>query len=106
MEFLCVDPEQPGGRIVWASGKQAVFTAPKKKEAWGPYILADNKFYVIGDAGLLAVFRAATDRCNMLGQWQLMEGHEVWGPLAVAGGRLLVRDVYRLVCFDIRAGQL
>lgn len=105
MEFLCVDPEQPGGKIVWASGKQAVFTAPKKKEAWGPYILADNKFYVIGDTGLLAVFRAATDGCSMLGQWQLMSGHEVWGPLAVAGGRLLVRDAYRLVCFDIRAGQ-
>jgi outer membrane protein assembly factor BamB len=103
MEFVCVDPNEPGGRFVWFSGKETVLTAPKKKEAWSPYILADDKFYVMGDAGLLVIFEATTARCSKLGQWQLLEGHEVWGPLAIAGGRLLVRDVDHLLCFDIRA---
>lgn len=103
MEFVCVDPDEPGGGIVWGSGAETVFTANRKREAWGPYILADGKFYVIGDAGLLAVFTADTDACRKLGEWQLLEhGHEAWGPLAIVDGRLFVRDYTRLVCFDLR----
>jgi len=103
MEFVCVDPDEPGGRIVWGSGEDTVFTAPKKREAWGPYILADGKFYVIGDTGLLAMFEAGTDECRKLGEWQLLEqGHEVWGPLAIVDGRLFVRDYTRLVCFSLK----
>ena len=103
MEFVCVDPNEAGGKIVWGSGADTVFTAPKKREAWGPYILADGKFYVIGDTGLLAMFAADTTACRKLGEWQLLErGHEVWGPLALVDGRLFVRDYTRLVCFDVR----
>jgi len=103
MEFVCVDPNGPGGRIVWGSGEDTVFTAPKKREAWGPYILADGKFYVMGDTGLMAMFEANTAECRKLGEWQLLEdGHEVWGPMAIVDGRLFVRDYTRLLCFDLR----
>ena len=103
MEFVCVDPNPSGGRIIWSSGQKVVFTAKKKKEAWGPWILADGKFYVFGDSGLMAVFKADTSRCDLLGTWQLWEhGHESWGPPAIAGGLLLMRDISRLACFDIR----
>ena len=103
MEFVCVDPAEPGGRIVWGSGTDTVFTAPKKREAWGPYILADGKFYVMGDAGLLAMFAADTTACRKLGEWQLFEhAHETWGPLTIVDGRLFARDFTRLVCFDLR----
>jgi outer membrane protein assembly factor BamB len=102
MEFVCADPGEPGCRMVWNSGPDTIFTSKKKEEAWGPYVLADGKFYVVGDTGLLVLFRATTERCEKLGQWQLMDGHEVWGPLALTQGRLLIRDMTRLMCFDIR----
>jgi len=103
MEFVCVDPGEPGGRIVWGSGEETVLTAPKKREAWGPYILADGKFYVMSDTGLLAMFEATTDACRKLGEWQLLkDGHEVWGPLAMVDGRLFVREYTRLICYDVR----
>lgn len=103
MEFVCVDPNVPGGRIVWASGQEVVLTAKKKREAWGPWILADGKFYVFGDSGLMAVFGADTGSCRLLGTTQLWEhGHECWGPPAIAGGFLLMRDISRLACFDVR----
>jgi outer membrane protein assembly factor BamB len=106
LEFVCVDPAEPGGRIVWGSGADTVFSAPKKREAWGPYILADGKFYVIGDTGLLAMFEANTKECRKLGEWQLLEdGHEVWGPVAIVDGCLFLRDYTRLVCFDLRQDQ-
>ena len=103
MEFACVDPNEPGGRFVWTSGKDTVLTSPRKKEGWGPYILADGKFYVLSDNGLLVVFEADTERRKKIGEWRLMDGEETWGPLAIAGGRLLMRDVNRLACFDISA---
>ena len=103
LEFVCVEPRAPGGRIVWGSGADTDFTSPKKREAWGPYILADDKFYVMGDTGLLAMFKADTVACHKLGEWQLLDdGHEVWGPMAIVDGRLFVRDYSRLVCFDLR----
>ncbi len=103
LEFVCVEPHAPGGRIVWGSGLETDFTSPRKQEAWGPYILADDKFYVMGDTGLLAMFKADTIACHKLGEWQLLDdGHEVWGPLAIVDGRLFVRDYTRLVCFDLR----
>ncbi len=103
MEFVCVDPNELGGRIVWGSGGDTVFFTAKKREAWGPYILADGKFYVIGDDGLLAMFEATTEACRKLGEWQVLDhGHEVWGPLALVDGRLFVRDYTRLVCLDVR----
>lgn len=103
MEFVCVDPHAPGGRIVWGSGADTVFTAPRKREAWGPYILADDTFYVVGDTGLLAIFDADTTACRKRGEWLLFDnGHEVWGPLAIVDGRLFVRDYTHLICFDLR----
>jgi len=102
LEFVCVDPLVDGGAIRWDSGTATTFSAPRKREAWGPYLLADGKFYVMGDTGLLALFEASTDACRKLGEWQLLEeGHEVWGPLVMVDGRLFVREYTRLVCFDV-----
>lgn len=104
LEFVCVQPDAGGGRFVWASGQETDFTAPGKREAWGPYVLADGKFYVMGDTGKLAVFEATTSACRKLGEWQLLEnGHEAWGPMTIVDGLLFVRDYENLVCFDIGA---
>ena len=102
-EFVCVNPEVTGGEFVWNSGPETDFTAPRRREAWGPYILADNKFYVMGDTSLLVVFEATTAESRKLGEWQLLEdGYEAWGPLVISGGRLIMRDLNRLICYDIR----
>lgn len=105
MEFVCVDPLVEGGKFVWFSGKDETFTSPKGKEAWGPYVLADGKFYVMDDTGRLVVFEATTEKCNKLGEVRLMNGHETWGPLVITGGRLLMRDFETLSCFDISSKQ-
>jgi outer membrane protein assembly factor BamB len=103
LEFVCVDPNEAGGKIIWGSGTETRFSAPKKREAWGPYMLADGKFYVVGDTGLLAVFKADTRACIKLGEWNLLEdGHEAWGPIAIVDGRLLLRDYTHLTCLDLR----
>ena len=102
MEFVCVDPGAAGGKFVWTSGRDTIFSTPKKKEAWSPYLLADGKFYVADDVGRIVVFEATPQRCNKIAEWRAMEGDEVWAPLVIVGGRMLIRDVGRLVCLDLR----
>lgn len=103
MEFVCVDPDEEGGKIIWGSGKETLLSAPGKQEAWGPYVLADGKFYVLSDTGTLVMFDATARGCRKLGEWRLLEdGYETWGPMAVVDGRLFVRDYSELVCFDVR----
>jgi outer membrane protein assembly factor BamB len=36
-----------------------------------------------------------------LAQAKVLEGHESWGPIAVASGRLIVRDTEHMICLDI-----
>ena len=35
-------------------------------------------------------------------QAQVLTGHDSWGPMAMAGGRLILRDLTRMVCLDVR----
>jgi outer membrane protein assembly factor BamB len=32
------------------------------------------------------------------------DGVDCWGPMALVGGRLIVRDMTRMVCLDVAAG--
>jgi len=32
---------------------------------------------------------------------KVLDGHESWGPMAIASGRLIVRDTERMICLDI-----
>jgi len=36
-----------------------------------------------------------------LAQAQVLKGRESWAPLALAGGRLIVRDLTRMVCLEV-----
>ena len=70
----------------------------------GPFLLADGLFYVMNDSGKLSLVEATSARFNLLAQATVLNaGHESWGPLALAGGRLLARDFTRLVCLDVAA---
>jgi hypothetical protein len=35
----------------------------------------------------------------------VLKGGEAWGPMALAGGRLLVRDLTHLACLDVSAAS-
>jgi outer membrane protein assembly factor BamB len=29
------------------------------------------------------------------------DGHDSWGPMALVGGRLILRDLTRMICLDV-----
>jgi outer membrane protein assembly factor BamB len=69
----------------------------------GPYILADNKFFILSDDGELTIAKYSTTAFIILDKAKIIDGQDSWGPMAVTGGYLLMRDSKTMVCLDIRA---
>lgn len=91
--FVCLGFD---GKVVWASGPTETF-------GLGSFLLAGDLIYAVNDSGKLRLMEATPARFNLLGETQPLTGRESWAPMALAGDRLLVRDLTRLVCLDIGA---
>ena len=55
-----------------------------------------------GDSGKLRLVDASTTGYNELASAQVLAGQEVWGPMALSGGRLVLRDLSKMICLDVR----
>lgn len=91
--FVCLDLD---GKVVWASGPGETF-------GLGSFLMAGDLIYAVNDSGRLRLLEATPARFNLLGQAQVLQGRESWGPMALASDRLFVRDLTRLVCLDVGA---
>jgi outer membrane protein assembly factor BamB len=90
-ELVCLDLE---GKVVWASGMGQRF-------GLGPFLVADGKILVMDDNGGLTMAKVGPEAFGLLAQAKVLDGHDSWGPMAIAGGRLIVRDLTRMVCLDL-----
>jgi outer membrane protein assembly factor BamB len=96
-QFVCCHPDDIS-RLIWSSGTT-------RRYGLGPYLIADNKFFILSDEGVLTMMRADAGEPIFLAQAKILDGHDAWGPMAIVNGRLLARDSRRLVCVDVRAGN-
>jgi outer membrane protein assembly factor BamB len=94
-QFVCLGLD---GKVLWASPAGDNF-------GLGPFLLAEGVFFVMNDSGKLSLVEDSSTRFNLLAQAQVLQGRESWGPMALAGGRLLARDFTRLVCLDVSASS-
>jgi len=78
----------------WASGRADRF-------GLGPYAIADGRLFILNDTGMLTVAEASDSAWRRLAQAQVLTGHDSWGPIAVAGRALLVRDLDTLTCLEL-----
>jgi len=92
-QLVCFDLE---GQERWNSGPD--------RFGRGPLLLADGKLYVLSERGLLVMVEATPEAYRPLARFQAIpDAQDAWGPLALAGGRLILRDLTRMVCLDIAA---
>ena len=92
--FTCLSFD---GKEVWTSEGKASF-------GLGSYMLADGMFFVLdGDTGKLRLIEASTAGYNELACAQVLAGQEVWSPMALSDGKLVLRDLAKMVCLDVRA---
>ncbi len=92
-ELICFHPD---GKIVWTSGKTNKF-------GLGPFMIADDKLFILSDDGILTMAEADTEEFIPLARAKVLNGRDSWGPLAIAGGRMLLRDSKQMVCIDVAA---
>jgi outer membrane protein assembly factor BamB len=91
-QLACLSLE---GKRLWTSGSTNPF-------GLGSFLLADGLLFVLqGDKGTLHLVEAAPSGYRELVKARVLSGHEAWGPMAMAAGRLLVRDLTQLVCLEV-----
>jgi len=90
-QLVCLDLE---GKAVWTSTSANTFGS-------GPYIIADGLLYVMDDEGVLTLVEPNASGHKQLARAKVLDGIESWGPMAFASGRLIVRDLNRMVCLDV-----
>ena len=91
--FTCLSFD---GKEVWTSEGKASF-------GLGSFMMADGMFFVLdGDTGKLRLIEASTTGYNELASAPVLAGQEVWGPMALSDGKLVLRDLTKMVCVDVR----
>jgi outer membrane protein assembly factor BamB len=93
------------GTVVWQSPLGS--TEEAKTFELGGFILADGLFFILdGRSGILRLVEASTTEYKELASAQLLQAGDVWGPLALSNGRLIIRDMTEMLCLRVgRSGQ-
>lgn len=93
-ELVCVHPDD-FTRIVWSSGQTVRF-------GLGPFMIADEKLFILDDDGTLTIARPSVSRYIELDKYRVIsDGADAWAPIAVADGYMVLRDSKTMVCLDM-----
>ena len=90
-QLVCLDLQ---GNVVWTSTSANKFGS-------GPFAIVGDLIYLMNDDGELTLAQASPSGYLPLAHAKVLDGHESWGPMAIASGRLIVRDTERMICLDI-----
>jgi len=98
-QLACLDVRGDEITTLWTSGRDDRFR-------WGPYVKAGDRMLLLHDeTGELTMARVSPDGYTRLARAKLLSGGDAWAPMALVGGRLLLRDVTRMICVDLRANR-
>ena len=97
--FMCVGLD---GKVVWQSPASSGDPGGARTFDLGGFLLADGMFFVVdGKSGMLRLLEANTTGYKELASAQVLSGEDVWGPLALADRRLVLRDMNQLVAVQV-----
>ena len=81
---------------VWKSGKENRFG-----RGLGPYLISGSRMFLLDDDANLFLFKLEGASATFISKHKITEGIEAWGPMAIAGRYLIMRDSRNLVCLNI-----
>jgi outer membrane protein assembly factor BamB len=97
--FTCLGLD---GKVVWQSPVVSGDAGASRTFDLGGYFLADGMFFILdGRTGTLRLAEANTKEYKELASAQLLEGEEVWAPLALSNGKLIIRDLNKMICLQV-----
>jgi len=94
-QLACFNPDDLHNPV-WSSGAEARF-------GLGPYLIADNKLFILNDDGILTIVRPSIQSFEQLDQIRLFEGQDAWAPIAVADGYMILRDSRKMFCIRMES---
>ncbi|MGL4854540.1 MAG: PQQ-binding-like beta-propeller repeat protein, partial [Lentisphaeria bacterium] len=59
-------------------------------------------FWIADDEGVLHVYSYKNDEFKYLTHYKILPGVDAWGPIAYAGGLMILRDDKSMICLDLR----
>ena len=83
-------------KAVWTSGKDNRYG-----RGLGPYIVKEDKMFLLDDDANLFFFKLEGSSASLIAEYKILNGIEAWGPMAIAGNYLIMRDARNLVCLMI-----
>jgi outer membrane protein assembly factor BamB len=97
--FTCVNLD---GQAVWQSPFVPGDPAATRSFYLGAFMLADGMIFILdADTGMLRLLEANTKQYKELASAKILEGEEVWGPMALSDGKLVIRDMNKMVCLQV-----
>ena len=102
--FRCV--ELLTGKMKWERDESWRTRSTPQPTVFGraSAILADGRLIVLGEGGLLGLFRPNSERVEELARWQVPSlRFPCWAGPVLAQGRLYLRSESRLICLDLRS---
>lgn len=99
--FRCV--EFKTGKLMWDRDERwAPHSSPQPKVfGRGSCLLADNKLFVLGEGGLLGLFKVNPKEPEEISRWQVPQlQYPCWAAPILSNKRLYLRNEKRLVCLN------
>jgi outer membrane protein assembly factor BamB len=97
--FTCLNLD---GKVVWQSPVVSGNTEASRTFNLGGFLLADGMFFILdGNTGMLRLVEASTKEYIELASAQILNGEDVWGPMALSDGKLVIRDMSQMVCLQV-----
>ena len=97
--FTCMGLD---GKVVWQSPVESGNPGASRTFELGGFLLADGMFFLLdGQSGMLRLIEANTTQYKELASARLLAGEEVWGPMALSNGKLVIRDMNQMLCLQV-----
>jgi outer membrane protein assembly factor BamB len=97
--FTCLGLD---GKIIWQSPVSSEKPQESRTFGLGTFLLADGMFFVLdGDSGMLRLIEASAPGYKELASAQVLNGEDVWGPMALSDGKLVIRDMSQMICLQV-----
>ncbi len=103
--FRCVEFET--GRLMWDRDERwRKSLTPPNVFGRGSLIMADQKLFALGEAGLLGIIEPTPDSLVERARFQVPElKYPCWAAPIISNKRLYLRSENRLICYDLAANQ-
>jgi len=84
------------GDILWKTGRKPGFD-------WGGFLLADEHVFIMdGKRGDLYLIQPDLEKYIEVSKKRVLKRPQVWAPLALSNGRLVVRDQHQIKCIRVQ----